>query len=455
MDRKRHWLVALLSTMVALSLAAACSDRDNSKSTPAGPADGTSGERVAAAVDRPSEGTVANPPGRAVCRPAGVLGQANPSSPGPFMASFSAQTDRPLGVCGASEWDILIHSRGPDTWYSLDQMSAQHGPDCAGPPASHELHGDHSAAVFLCRDHLMTALNAEEYGVIYLVPNQLVDLSGGPVTIRFDLSTERMSSRDWIDLWLSPWEDNLALPLEASDPDLQGPPRNSIQVTTANGEGSPVLRTTREWQPREYQPGYAVSPLGDGVTPGTNESATRQAFQLTISPTNARLERLASATAPALLYWDEPIEFPFDLAVLQLGHHSYTPTKDNSGLPATWHWDNVGISNAVPFELNRAVERYADSEHDIVTFERPAAANANVRFAAIGAPELSFDAGRTWLPAERQDGLGQVQGEHHPEHFSSYWMPIPEGTAELRVRFEPDDWYSGPYFAQGFSIWSR
>lgn len=453
-SRIRLGLLGLLSAVVVVSLGVACASRNTSKPEPGSILDTSSSERAAAAQPD-SKAVQSNQPGRTACRPAGALGHANAASPGPFVATFTAQPDSPLGVCGASEWDILIHSRGPDTWYSLDAMTAQHGPDCAGPPASHDLHGKHEAAVFLCRDHLMTALNAEEYGVIYLVPNQLVDLSGGPVTIRFDVSTERMSGRDWIDLWLTPWDENLALPLESSDPDLQGPPQNSIQVTTGNAESAPILRTTRDGEVSDYAPGYAIAPLGEGVAPGTNESATRQTFQLSITPTRARLERLASATAPALLFWDELIDFPFESAVLQLGHHSYTPTKDNSGVPATWHWDNIGISNAIPFKLNRAVERYADSDHGLVTFDRPAAANANLRFSAIGTPEISFDGGRTWAAATRQDGLGQEQGDHHPEHFSSFWTPIPEGTERVHVRFKADDWYSGPYFAQGFSIWAR
>ena len=32
-------------------------------------------------------------------------------------------------------------------------------------------------AVFQCRNHVMTAINASGYGVIYLTPNHLVDLS--------------------------------------------------------------------------------------------------------------------------------------------------------------------------------------------------------------------------------------------------------------------------------------
>lgn len=449
------WAVFACTCALAAVLQTGCSSRQPNRAASQAASERDSGNQgMVAAQSVPSTGRP-SAPGRDECRPAGAIGAANPTAPGSFLASFDVAPDDPLGVCGASDWDIAIHSRAPNTWYALDSMEAQHGMNCAGPPATHQLHGEHAAAVFLCRDHLMTALNADDYGVIYLVPNQLVDLRQGPVVIRFDLSTERMSTRDWVDLWLTPWDDNLALPLEESDPDLQGPPRNSIQVTTTAGENSPVLKTTRDGRRTEYKPGYAVAPLGSRVAAGTNQAATRQAFELTVTRTSVRFERLASATAPALVFWEEAVDFPFDSAVLQLGHHSYNPTKDGAGVPATWHWDNIGISHSIPFQMIRARERYVDEENGAVSFEQPAPRDAWLRFSAIGRPEVSFDGGRTWTSARRQDAVGQLLEKHHPEHFSSYWMPIPEGATTVTVRFKPDDWYSGPYFAQDFAIWAR
>lgn len=441
--------------LIAAGLVSGCSQRERAPMAGATPTNLTAEPEAVVQTGARTQ-IDADDPHRSDCRPAGSLGPANPTEPGPFVATFTAAPDEPLGVCGASEWDIEIHSRNPETWYSLESMTAQHGADCAGPPATHETHGSHNAAVFLCRDHLMTALKADSYGVIYFSPNQLVDLSQGPVSIRFDLSTERMSTRDWVDMWLMPWDNNMALPLEESDPDLQGPPRNSIQVLVKSGENSPVLLVTRDGVQREFHKGYEVAPLEEGVAPGTNQAATRQPFQLTVGGGRAKFERLESPTARPLVFWDEAVEFPFDAAVLQFGHHSYTPTKDGAGEPGTWHWDNIGISRAIPFTLIRAVERYADSQNPTVTFESPAGPNASLRFSAIGTPELSFDGGKSWSAAVRQDGLGQRNpDDHHPEHFSSFWTPIPAGTMSVRVRFKDDDWYSGPYFAQDFAIWSR
>jgi hypothetical protein len=42
----------------------------------------------------------------------------------------------------------------------------------------------------------MTAINGAEYGLIVLTPNRMLNVADGG-SISFDLSTERMSTRDW------------------------------------------------------------------------------------------------------------------------------------------------------------------------------------------------------------------------------------------------------------------
>ncbi|MGE3077129.1 MAG: hypothetical protein AB7N24_20565 [Dehalococcoidia bacterium] len=446
-------ILVVLSACVAGSLVLGCSSRAPASETvtPDSAVLSQASERVASP---PTPGDSLDPK-RDDCAPSAPVGAENPSQSGPFLATFDNNPDSPVPVCGAAGWDVIVHSRAPATWYSLDPIDAQHGSDCAGPPATHHLDGSHAAAFFNCRNHVMTSINGSDYGAIYFVPNQLVDLGNGPVTIQFDLSTERMSTRDWIDVWVTPWDDNMVLPLEAPDPDLQGPPQNSIQVTNRPGEGSPILLTTRNGEGKGYAPGWAVSPLDEGIVAGTNQAAVRQTFELTLTKTSAKFERLASATAPALVFWDEQIDFPFDTAVLQFGHHSYNPRKDDSGVPATWHWDNIGISKAIPFSMLRSVERYADSDNPVVQFTEPSPAGAMLRFAAIGAVEISTDGGKTWQAAHRQESIDEEEGNHHPEHFSSFWMAVPAGVQEIAFRFSPDDWYAGPYFAQDIALWSR
>ena len=100
---------------------------------------------------------------------------------GPFLEEFSGPPgDHAPAPWRPSDWDVTVHSRGVQPWSALDPMMADHGGMCAGPPASHYVTA-YPDAVFLCKDHMMTSINADEYGMIYLTPNQQVDFStGGP-----------------------------------------------------------------------------------------------------------------------------------------------------------------------------------------------------------------------------------------------------------------------------------
>jgi hypothetical protein len=301
----------------------------------------------------------------------------------------------------------------------------------------------------------MTAINAGGYGLIYLTPNQMIDFGDGPATIRFDVSTQRMSKRDWIDLWLSPWDSNLALPFDQGEVDLQGGPQTAVHVYTGNSQNSPILNIATDGQSKDYGPfPFTERAMTAGIAEGTNQSAVRQPLQLTISTTHIKFERLASPTAPALVFIDTEAAVPFSRAVVQFGHHSYNPTKDGSGVPATWHWDNIEFSNAVPFGVTRSIERYADEANPTLHFAEPSGAGAMLRFGGIGKLQISTDGGRTWATPKLQDGTQQLAGNHHAEHMSSYWTPVPEGTREVRFRFAPDDWYRGPYLVEGAAIWT-
>jgi hypothetical protein len=100
----------------------------------------------------------------------------------------------------------------------------------------------------------MTAIAADGYGVIYLTPNQLVDFSVGEATVAFDVSTLRLSHRDWIDLWITPYADNLQLPAENWLADPDGEPRNAIRVRMDDFNGGTVFKA---WVIRDFQ-GQAV-----------------------------------------------------------------------------------------------------------------------------------------------------------------------------------------------------
>jgi hypothetical protein len=180
----------------------------------------------------------------------------------------------------------------------------------------------------------------------------------------------------------------------------------------------------------------------------TPSASRRDTFELRVSRTSLKFGM------PAFNQWwiDKTFaDLGWDRAVLQLGHHSYNPSKDctNCG-PNTWHWDNVSISGAVPFVMLKADQPYLNpSTRRWVSFPGAAPAVSYLRFAGIGTDlQVSFDGGQNWQNAQ------QHAVEQAPEdHFRPYWTPVPTGTS--RVDFRGSGWYGGDWMVRGASIWSQ
>jgi hypothetical protein len=122
-----------------------------------------------------------------------------------FSEPFNGAPAAPVPF-SSPDWDVTVHSRDRTSWYNLEPMAPEHGPACEPPPATHAHDPAYDVAVFLCRDHLMTAINAQGYALIYVTPNRLLDFSQGEAVLRIDVSTLRHSQRDWWDVWLSPYD---------------------------------------------------------------------------------------------------------------------------------------------------------------------------------------------------------------------------------------------------------
>ena len=355
-------------------------------------------------------------------------------------ATFDGSPPAPLGHQDGAfldGWSVNVHERsmayspGGALGDGIHPLDAQHGADCASPPATHFTGTSRSAAVFQCRDHVMTALNGIEYGAIYLMPPALVDFSAGPAVIQWDMSTEKLSARDWWDLTVSPFTDSQSLPLLSDlsqGVDLQGPNRNAVFIGSDNAEGSPKLRVVRDGNWTAYGSQFGGARPGDGVAAGTNEAATRQTFRLTVSTTSARFERLASSTAPALVFWEHSYPaLSWTQGTVQWGHHSYTPEKDNAGVPATWHWDSFSIDPSIPFYLKHYPVYFGGS--GTLTTD-PAPAGAYLRFSAVC--RVSVDG----VIASKMVYTG------NPINASSYMVPVAEGSTSHAIAFSNDDWYT-------------
>lgn len=408
--------------------------------------------RVCGLAARPAS---ASPPARPVSfqSPAASLQQPAPYQlflplvfkPPLFTETFDGMPAGPL-PWSSPNWDVTIHTRDELTPTTLTPMQADHGVGCEPPPATH-LTASYDGAVFQCHDHIMTALNEAGYGVVYLTPRYQVDLSRGVAAISFDISTRRTSNRDWIDLWVTPFDQNLQFPLQTFYPDLNGPPRQAVHIYMDSFNGLTPFRAeiynnfTSTAVPGNFYTGYEQF-----LTP----SATRRdTFQLLISPTHIKFGM------PAYNFWWIDRDIPalgWSAGIVQLGHHSYNPSKacgfDGACGPNTWHWDNVSILPAVPFTMLHADRRFVDAAADSVTLSAPAPAGAHLRFAGLGnSMDVSFDGGQTWSPAQLQSQLSHVEG-----HAWSYWTPIPAGAAQ--VRFRGANWYGGPWEARDITVWS-
>jgi hypothetical protein len=383
--------------------------------------------------------------------------------------------DHPPTPWRPTDFDVAIHSRDAATWYTPQPFRGMHGTNCApyqnGEPANDVRPGDtgsHAVTTYddmnyRCRNHMMTALKSTGYGAIYLTPNAMVDFSGGEAVVKFALSTLRTSWRDWVDLWITPWDDNLALPLDGSlavGTDLQGPPRTAIHI-----------RMVSEPNRSRFE-AYVVNNFNEGrlavvSTAGYESilkpvSTRRDTFELRISTSRLRfgMKKLASPDGPAgsITWVDAPVRIPWTRGVLQFGHHSMSQSlADNGGVGGTWHWDDFTIAPAVPFTIitrklvggTRVRHVNAATAATPVEFEHAAPAAAFLRFAAFGTGiQVSFDGGATWSDARRQPALFD-----RPERFRSYWSPVPAGISSVRFRqsgASPANW-----LVRDVTIWSQ
>jgi hypothetical protein len=302
-------------------------------------------------------------------------------------------------------------------------------------------------AAFQCRDHMMTAINASGYGAVYLTPNQLADFSQSEAVIRWDMSTLRTSGRDWVDLWISPFDEQLQLPLEL-EVDLSGPPRNAVQIRLDLSRNAFTASIYRDFKEVPVEGEFSMQGYDSFLTP---DAKRRDTFEVRMSRTHL------SVGMPRYNFkWidSEIPELGWSQGVVQFGHHSYNPSKDCSNPcgPNTWHWDNVQIAPARSFTMIKANRRFIDSEaSSTVNLARPAPERAHLRFAGIGGSlEVSFDAGRTWQPAQIQ---AQDAEFFKDEHFRSYWTPIPARTQQ--VQFRGQDWWGGSWYVRDISVWAQ
>lgn len=398
----------------------------------------TTTSTVAAAVPLPRATLAAAPAGDGTAALA-----LNALLAGGFLETWDGQPSSPQPWKPA-DWDVTIFDNDAGTPHQLEVMDAHHGTDCASPPALHRTSGSFDDAVFLCSDHLMTAMYAG-YGAIALTPPVLVDFTSGEAIVRWDMSTLRTENRDWVEVWLTPWGEDLQL----NGNDGQSP-RNGIAIVLGHTMDHPIwfVNVWRDGVPVRYgrdEPSYATF-----LTPSASR---RDTFELRVSRTHLRF----GMPAYNQFWTDQDIPaLPWTMGAVQLSHHSYSAGKDCPGMvitpgvcgPDTWHWDNLSLSPAVPFTILRADRRYVDkASPQVVRFPQGAPPQAFLRFGMRGSAEVSFDGGATW----RAPGIPQPPRVGFDEYSTE--TSIPAGVQE--VRFRSPGGGTGNFLVRDISIWSQ
>lgn len=358
-----------------------------------------------------------------------------------------------------SAWDVQVHVRDRQS-QGMDPMNADHGPDCAAPPAKHPI-SSWTQAVFVCHNHVMTAINNGGYGEVVLTPDHMADWSSGPVTVAFSLSTMRTNARDWFTISLSPFAEHLSLPFDFFGVDLEGMPLHYVSLRADMDTVGANAYT--HWKLLREQTG-----LGDETDTGAlvdddfpfethtgipMSASARTPFEFTFDSTHYLFRVAPSAPiGGGKVIFQGTFAHPltFTQGVLQFAHHSYDAEKcDVFGVtcgPNTWHISDIGISSAVPYTLLRPIDhQVVNNATSPVTFSAPAPAGAYLKFAGMYNTQISLDGGRTWQGVQRAP-IDVAYANATPGHAVNVMTPIPAGTTQVMVRSP---------FARDFSIVSQ
>jgi hypothetical protein len=360
-----------------------------------------------------------------------------------YVQTFDGRPSAPQSWQPAN-WDITVRGKNAT---DIVPMDAAYGANCAPPPATHRIDRI-DQTVYICDDHLLTAMNSTGGGSIYLTPDRMLDFSRGEAVLKWDMSTARTSSRDWVDIIIQPFEQNTQINFEGIHA-----PREAIHLELAGGNGVFVPTIWRNFQSERLTADTFNNWDKIFARFGLIASATRRdTFELHVTPTHLKFMMPGYGvtwvdTDFAPLTWNQ--------GVVQFAHRSFDPLKGcASGGPCgpnTWHWDNVNIAPAMPFILLRGDRRYVDATTPAqVNFPAPAPAGARLRFVGQGKPiQFSVNGGATWVTAQVQ---GREAPASDPAMGDAFWTPIPQGTRSVLIRGTRQG--TLPWLVQDISIWA-
>jgi hypothetical protein len=364
-----------------------------------------------------------------------------------FLETFDGDPMNPVPF-NPVNWDIFQTTRNREAWAAPDPMLAHHAMDTCGNVA---MGGEHeittwSDTVFQCASHIMTSIDGTPgYAAVYFSPPAMMDFSGGPSTLGFDVSTFVSSSRDWIDVTITAPADVMSYPFSNLGVDGDGPPANSIHIEQSFGSTLWNIEVTRNGVTTRL--GSLTIPY-DGF--GGPSRTVRTPVQVNLSGTSLTL------SYPGIAGSSVTVNFPqlsWSHGVVQFGQHSYTPYKGCENSPNlicdadTWHWDNIAISSSVPLYQRQATpERTGapiyDSNVRRITFAEPAPAGAQLMWAGECGVEVRENASTPWRAART------VGPNQSPEHGQSFTVNVAAGSTGVDYRFVANGWYNLGYGCQ-------
>jgi hypothetical protein len=377
-----------------------------------------------------------------------------------FSWNWLGLPSAPQTYRGDNTWSVAIHKRGLGD--DMQPTLADHGAGCEAPPATHQI-STLADSVYICHNHIMTATSDAGYAETTLTPNQLVDWTNGTAVIDYSVSTKHTDARDYTDVWLTPFSENLMHPIK-DGVDLQGPAKDAVVVTTGEFATPPNQSLVAEVFSNFWANHVILPSSGPGIDAIVPQSAvTRTQFEIQISKTHIK------AGIPSKNYWPVDANFTtplsFTQAIFQIQHKNYNGCKDQnitSSNPCassdSWHWSDIAISPSVPFtnipadtaSIHNGGSGYTATS-PVVHFTTPAPANSFLRFEALGTNiQASFNGG-TPQTATKQSIIGD-NGTIHEEHFAPYWTAVPAGTTS--VTFSAQNWFGGPWWVRDPAIWS-
>jgi hypothetical protein len=342
------------------------------------------------------------------------------------------------------DWNVFQTARDNYAWANPEATEGHHAYSNCGDVASGGSHliTTWPETVFKCNGHIMTSINGNPgYSAIYLSPPAMTDFSAGSSTIQFDVSTFAASTRDWLDVLITPLSDFMQYPFRSDlDVDGSGLPNRAIHIEQEFN--------TDEWKIEIVRNGGTPQILGVLNIPfdqiGGRSKVTRTPVRIVVSSTSITL---SYPTAPGASLTVNFADLGWNQGVIQLGHHSYDPSKDGAGSPNTWHWDNVSVNPAKLFYQRQATpERTGapiyDSNVRTVSFGNPAPANSSLMFAGSCGVQVRDSPTAAW----RNTTI--IGPNTHPEHVQSYKVTVPQGSTSVEFRFVDNQWFGTGFGCQ-------